>query len=446
MKYHMEVKMKKLFSVILLLFLMISVCRGSGDTTVGSGRLDIPLYPAADGQTTHPSVITFDQPWNGYLYWMASTPFPYSNGEEENPCITASNDLYNWEIPKGAVNPIAFNEETASPELKDPCLFYREDLDRLEVWYLGILGESLGGDGETLYIYRKCSTDGVIWTPYEILTPTEYLCPSVYWDGEKYCMYESMLEMVGTGGRMQYRESYDGFEWSEPQVCTMNGRDTWLPIWHSSVTKGEKFNEIVYVSQSENNLTISYSVALDGINFNSGWEIVRTAGEWKSLYKPCLIRKDGICYLYYGVITHDNRWYISMSSGPDVNNLIGIAEGAEGTTLPGYCVEQKNALKPYFDKLFELFDPLIIIILPLIFAAEYFARRFLSYRTALIKLVILAISVITASLIILSGETAFAYCALCGAAYGGLIASIECLIFELAFGWKKRSDKNAMDL
>ncbi|MDZ4910643.1 hypothetical protein GNF68_16800, partial [Clostridium perfringens] len=43
---------------------------------------------------------------------MGYTPYPNANGEEENPCIAVSNDMYNWKEPKNLANPIANNEET----------------------------------------------------------------------------------------------------------------------------------------------------------------------------------------------------------------------------------------------------------------------------------------------------------------------------------------------
>lgn len=57
-------------------------------------------------------MIAFPEPWNGYRYWMAYTPYPYANGSEENPSICASNDMLYWETPEGLANPIATNEET----------------------------------------------------------------------------------------------------------------------------------------------------------------------------------------------------------------------------------------------------------------------------------------------------------------------------------------------
>ena len=38
------------------------------------------LIPTYDGsnQSTHPSVLQFDTPWNGYRLWMAMPPYPFN--------------------------------------------------------------------------------------------------------------------------------------------------------------------------------------------------------------------------------------------------------------------------------------------------------------------------------------------------------------------------------
>lgn len=108
---------------------------------------------------------------------MTYTPYPYANGEEENPSIAVSNDLYAWVTLDGMVNPIADNEETGCRELKDPHILYRDDLDRIEIWYLGRVSQQLGGDGTSLTLFRKYSTDGIIWSDYEVMSTVEYLSP-----------------------------------------------------------------------------------------------------------------------------------------------------------------------------------------------------------------------------------------------------------------------------
>ena len=82
---------------------------------VGKVSLYLETYRSGKNQPTHPDIIKFNDKWNGYKYWMSYTPYPYADGEEENPSIAVSNDLYNWTIPKGLANPIANNEEVFPP-------------------------------------------------------------------------------------------------------------------------------------------------------------------------------------------------------------------------------------------------------------------------------------------------------------------------------------------
>ena len=65
----------------------------------------IPTYDGSD-QSTHPSVLRFDAPWHGYLYWMAMTPYPYNNDGLEDPSILVSNDAQTWIVPEGLTNPL----------------------------------------------------------------------------------------------------------------------------------------------------------------------------------------------------------------------------------------------------------------------------------------------------------------------------------------------------
>ena len=104
------------FVVLLLIILAIFVLNRknvhNANGSMASVRLNIETYLDGKNQPTHPSVISFSEPWNGYRYWMAYTPYPYANGSEENPSICASNDMLYWETPEGLANPIATNEET----------------------------------------------------------------------------------------------------------------------------------------------------------------------------------------------------------------------------------------------------------------------------------------------------------------------------------------------
>ena len=57
----------------------------------------IPVPPDYPRQSqTHPSILFSAEKWNGYAYWIATTPYPDGDVRYENPCIYKSNDSINF--------------------------------------------------------------------------------------------------------------------------------------------------------------------------------------------------------------------------------------------------------------------------------------------------------------------------------------------------------------
>lgn len=305
-------------------FIMDCFCGMTPPDSVGSVRLNIETYLAGANQPTHPSVVSFETPWHGYSYWMAYSPYPYANGEEENPCVAASNNLLYWETPTGLANPIGNNEETSCDELKDPHIVYREDLDQLEIWYLGRQAVSLGGDGTSLLLMRKCSKDGIHWGELEIMAQTEYLSPSILWDGQKYQMWAIGYDLWGTEGTFVYQESSDGIHWSEPTPCSVGQACSELDIWHGAVSKYLGIYHFVFIDNEMQQ--VLYCFSDDGITYSEPEVIVNNGEYWDHLYRPALSFEDGSITCFYGVVNQENQWYISSSSGVKVNVLSGLRE------------------------------------------------------------------------------------------------------------------------
>lgn len=301
--------------------------------SLGSVRLNIETYRAGKNQPTHPSVVVFPEQWNGAKYWLAYSPYPYANGEEENPCIATSDDLLYWQTPSGLANPIADNEETGCDELKDPHLLYRNDLDRLEMWYLGRLSENQGGDGTTLLLMRKYSDDGVNWSSYEVMSPTKYLSPSIIWDGTKYQMWAIGYDLWNTTGTIVYQESLDGRNWTEPVNCYLGEKQSDIDIWHGSVTKYNDGYHMSFIDNSDRQ-EILYCTSNDGIHFDAPETIISNDGFWKNLYRPFLWF-DGESYTcIYGVVNTANQWYLSISNGKTADSLLGVTSADSSKMYP----------------------------------------------------------------------------------------------------------------
>lgn len=83
--------------------------KGLGLTRFRSFQKTTPInlessYGDAEGY--HPSIVSFDEPWNGYQYWCAFSPYPHADDEKENPHILASDDCVAWNIPDDYANPL----------------------------------------------------------------------------------------------------------------------------------------------------------------------------------------------------------------------------------------------------------------------------------------------------------------------------------------------------
>ena len=294
---------------------------------VGKVSLYLETYRSGKNQPTHPDIIKFNDEWNGYKYWMSYTPYPYADGEEENPSIAVSNDLYKWTTPKGLANPIANNEEVGCDELKDSILLYRKDLDRLEVWYLGRLCENLGGDGKTLTLFRKTSTDGSNWSKFEVMCDfVGYTSPSIIWIEEKYLCWAIKPNIDGRDSELHYLESKDGCLWENKKVCTIS-ESMINDIWHGSVKYNDNgYYEFVYIPSASNSQNIYYTKSKDGITFDKKQSIIENDKSWSRFYRPTILYNNGFYSVIYGVITKENKWLISMSNDSDIRSLKGINE------------------------------------------------------------------------------------------------------------------------
>lgn len=261
----------------------------------GSAVLNIETYIDGQNQPTHPAVIDMKREWNGYRYWMSYSPYPNADGAEENPCIGVSNDMIHWTTPDGLYNPIAFNEETACDELKDPHIVYNNDLNRMEIWYLGRTDSTIKSGG-TLLLFRKVSSDGVHWSEYEIMRDlVGYLSPSIVYSEGKYKLWAIEPSTSGREGALAYSESTDGDTWTPFEKCTFGGYYGIEKIWHGAVSLDDTYR-FAFIEDSGKSNTILYTESHDGITWERPVPIVRKENFWKAFYRPCILYSDGRLY------------------------------------------------------------------------------------------------------------------------------------------------------
>ena len=176
-----------------------------------------------------------------------------------------------------------------------------------------------------------------------------------------------------TKGTIVYQESVDGIEWTEPVQCEIDGKGTGIEIWHGAVSKGEDSYKLVYIETGTDSQTIKYCESTDGIHFTKEKSIVENDNTtlWDRLYRPFLLEEKGQYYVFYGVITKANEWYISMSHGNDINSLVGITEVDKTKMTPmDYTVTDCRSIGWNIHKIYDSMRQYIrfelIILLPVV--------------------------------------------------------------------------------
>lgn len=174
-------------------------------------ELNIPTYYDSvatgyeAGQAIHPSILFFPTGWNGYLYWMAFTPYPNGNDKYENPSIVASNNGVDWVVPSGLVNPIALPVEGS--HLADTELVYIKATNKLRCYW--VEGEY---EAERRLIFKE-SVDGINWVNQTVCTTpnANILSPSIEF------LSQSRIWRMWSYGRatsIDIFDSFDGITWT----------------------------------------------------------------------------------------------------------------------------------------------------------------------------------------------------------------------------------------
>ena len=275
-------------------------------------------------QPIHVKVIELDAPLNGYKYWMAYTPYPYAVDGYENPSVACSKDLIKWETPKGLNNPI----DTPHTEEKDKYhsdthILFNKDTAKLEVWYRTVCGNGVR-------IYRKTSSDGIIWSNRELLKnyPTERIinagcvCPVVIYENGKYNIWIFDINNTeGLGASIIKYETSDATNWGTPTKC--NGITN---VWHFDIVKhnGEYICYTDIRSKSQYLFT-----SADGLEWGNKITIMQDdEKKYGNFYRSSLLFTNNKWYFFYCFKNTDSSWgmSLSISQNEDYNTLKGIDE------------------------------------------------------------------------------------------------------------------------
>lgn len=234
--------------------------QGRGKPSNATPYLNIPT-PDSNPSVGHPDVLVIEGGWRGYEYWMGFTPFPREG--RENPCIVASHDGVNWEVPPGLINPISPYTEALS---EGHAYWSDTDLVHLPNGNLACYfrGTTAGGSD---VVVRKVSSDGVNWGPIEnVLTApfTSVMSPAIIVEADGTFSMWSVNFLRPPIERLERRTSPDGVTWSAPESCTNPGFSLGY-MWHIDVVRvGELYHAIAATRDSER---LYYRWSRDGITW-----------------------------------------------------------------------------------------------------------------------------------------------------------------------------------
>lgn len=312
--------------------------------------LDIQTFDGSN-QPYHPSVLYFENKWNGFHYWMVETPYPIGGkpyrDRWECPSIHVSNDGIHWKSISDKSYPI---DNLTEDEIRDKNFFSDPHLvsvnNHIECFYR--LSQRENNHFHNLLL-RKTSSDGKKWSEREMLIDMDspkatcsvgdmIRSQAIIYSNKIYNMW--YVDNVNTKGKKHicYSTSTDGKEWREKIECTLNGFD--INPWHIDVIFT---NGIYYLTIYDfNNITL-----WEGQN-PTNFHFVKVLLE-PSFLRGCFY-SDG---LYRASLVKDMSGFkLYFSAYTDKKTSIGLMQGNSPSTLKiksinGYNTSFHHFVIPY---------------------------------------------------------------------------------------------------
>ena len=316
---NIEYQGKNNFNVTDYAYEVINAIKGeNGESVVNANAstyLNIPVYNNEnDYQATHPSVLYFQDKWNGYKFWMGYTPYESENESIENPCIVASNDGVNWEVPLGLTNPLDLTNNVNTYHNSDTHLVFVNG--QLECWYRR---RTRGELGNSEIILRCVSVDGVKWTLGEEVIKFEgsydkKLSPVVLYE-DKYKVWFCNF----SDNKIEYYEGENALNLVKIRDIEMPSCDG-LKVWHMDIKHTCNGYEMYFCAGRTYQCYSMYCAnSLDNINYGIATKIMESSTEGfdRMLYRPCIIDVGFDRFMYYGGVNKSdgNKWYIGLTKG-----------------------------------------------------------------------------------------------------------------------------------
>jgi hypothetical protein len=279
--------------------------------------LPISTYDGS-GQAVHPCVVVTDEPFAGYRFWMALTPYPFGADRLENPCLRASHDGTSWECPRGVPDPLAAAPADRAHHASDPAIVI--DGQMLHLFY-----RIADRATKRARIIWMSSPDARAWSPPRVAFEGQpCLSPSVLAEKDCWTMwfvdYPPGRKDDGHVMRVQGREPW---ALESPRRCelTLPG---YVP-WHLEVRHfGRSYEALVAAfpaGKDESRTRLFHVESPDGITFagdRARQVLSPTVLGWdnRNIYKASFSRVGPDYLIWYSAASWGRRWGIGFVRGP----------------------------------------------------------------------------------------------------------------------------------
>lgn len=209
------------------------------DNQISNLYFPVESYNSGSKAVVHPSVLYFENKWNGYHYWMGINP--YAGINFENPAIFVSNDGINWKAPEGIVNPI----DGMPPQGygSDIHLFMDKDGKTMHA-----LNRHYHDTFRRIYIYS--SVDGVNWINKHTMLESsdasfDFLSPSILLEKGLYSMFAvDMVKQINQNifDEIDVYTTYDvRGTWTKVKTFKIPNLKSDERVWHLEIRKISSF-------------------------------------------------------------------------------------------------------------------------------------------------------------------------------------------------------------
>lgn len=264
----------KITLCLIFIFFFLTIINYSNSNRIS---LDINL---GNNQGYHPKIISFNNLWNGFKYWLVFTPYPYGDETKENPVINVSNDLKIWISPKGVNNPLDIPLNCNNKQYNsDTHLLFNNETNQLELFW-----RYVDDIDNKVIIYRIKSSNGINWNKKEIFLKSDnrksldFVSPVINYSNKIYKIWYVNHKQI-------YYLEIKEKNCTKPRIININYNNDYH-TWHIDIIYNKEKNlyELIACAYKNEikNMPLFYASSENNIKWSIPIEILRPS---KGIYR-----------------------------------------------------------------------------------------------------------------------------------------------------------------